>query len=135
MNAVAEVARNNGEKTGRLLPPVEYRFKPGNPGRPKGSRNKLGEAFVEALQQDFETHGVDAIEKVRTEKPDQYLKVIAQVIPKEIIHKVEDYDEYDDDTLAAEFLRVAGALQARAEDRRGDRAQKVIEGSASQLSD
>jgi hypothetical protein len=29
------------------------RFGPGNPG-PKGSRNKLGEAFIEALHDDFE---------------------------------------------------------------------------------
>ncbi len=31
----------------------------------------------------FATHGVETIEAVRTEKPDQYLKVVASILPKE----------------------------------------------------
>lgn len=62
------------------------RFVSGNigGGRPKGSRNKLGEAFIEAMYADFQKHGVSAIETVRTGKPDQYLKVVASILPKEI---------------------------------------------------
>jgi hypothetical protein len=57
----------------------------GNPkGRPKGSRNKLSEAFLAALYEDWEQHGVDVIETVRREKPDVYLKVIASILPKEL---------------------------------------------------
>src|SRR6185295_5269724 len=47
-------------------------------GRPKGSRNKLGEEFVAALHDSFLVHGKETIEKVREDKPDVYLKVIAQ---------------------------------------------------------
>lgn len=65
-----------------------YAFKPGqsgNPsGRPPGSRNKLGEAFIEAIYLDFQEHGAATIVKVRDEKPDQYLKVVASILPKEI---------------------------------------------------
>lgn len=81
--------RNNGQKT-KSVPPLEHRFKPGNPGRPKGARNKLGEAFIEALHDDFMQHGIAAIQTVRDEKPDQYLKVIASLLPKDINLNVND---------------------------------------------
>lgn len=57
----------------------------GNPaGRPKGARQKLGEDFLKAMQEDFATNGAAVISTVRDEKPDQYLKVIASILPKEI---------------------------------------------------
>lgn len=65
----------------------------GNPnGRPKGSRNKLGEDFVQKLQEDFSQHGAEVIEQVRAEKPDVYLKVISQILPKDVnvTHGLED---------------------------------------------
>jgi hypothetical protein len=55
----------------------------GNPsGRPKGARNKLSEAFLKALADDFETHGKDTIVKVRTGRPNEYLKIVAMALPK-----------------------------------------------------
>ena len=66
----------------------DTKFRPGQSGNPagrrKGVRNKLGEAFVKALHEDFDKHGIAAVERVRDEKPDQYLKVIASLLPKEI---------------------------------------------------
>jgi hypothetical protein len=57
----------------------------GNPaGRPKGARSKLGEEFLKAMLADFEQHGAVVISTVREEKPDQYLKVVASILPKEI---------------------------------------------------
>jgi hypothetical protein len=88
------------------------RFKPGNPGRPKGARNKLGEAFIQALHDSFNEHGPKTIETVRTEKPDQYLKVIASLIPTE--HRVtinDQFSEMTDDELA-ERVRVLTATLA-----------------------
>jgi hypothetical protein len=93
------MSRNNGENTGKPVPPVEHQFKPGNPGRPKGARNKLGEQFIEALQQDFEANGVAAIVKVRDEKPDAYLKVIASLMPKDLNINVNQFDGMTDDEL------------------------------------
>jgi len=62
-------------------------------GRKPGSRNKLGEAFIEALNADFEQHGEAVIAAVRIEKPDQYLKVIASILPREIAAQVTHHDD------------------------------------------
>lgn len=57
-------------------------FAEGNPGRPKGSRNKLSEAFLRVLADDFEANGTDAIERLRADSPAQYANVIAKLMPK-----------------------------------------------------
>jgi hypothetical protein len=50
-------------------------------GRPKGARAKLGEAFLAALQADFETNGEAVIARIRADKPEIYLTVIAKAFP------------------------------------------------------
>ena len=64
------------------MPSSDTQFKPGNPGRPKGSRSKLSEAFLKALSDDFEKNGLATVEKVREGKPDVYLNVIGKLMPK-----------------------------------------------------
>jgi len=81
-------------------------------GRPKGSRNKLGEVFVKALAEDFESHGVEVIATVRAEKPDQYLKVIASLLPKEVEIKRTSLDGLTDDELAAGLEAVRALIGA-----------------------
>jgi hypothetical protein len=75
-------------KTGRFLvghahaSPV-HRFLPGNsglPGRPKGARNKLSEAMIEDLFQDWKAHGIQAIRKCRETRPSDYLKIVAMIV-------------------------------------------------------
>ncbi len=126
------MAESTPEKLPAHLDPAKH-FKPGqsgNPaGRPKGSRNKLGEDFIHALQQDFEAHGVMAIQTVREKKPDQYLKVIASILPKDINLNVNALGEMSDDDLI-ERIRSLDAtirpfLASQGEDGigSGDRAQ------------
>lgn len=54
---------------------------PGGPGRPRGSRNKLSEAFIEAVCADFQKHGIAAIEAARAESPLGYVRMIAGLMP------------------------------------------------------
>lgn len=80
---------DNREKKQRNLKP----FKPGqsgNPkGRPKGARNRLGSQFLEALEADFNKHGAQAIAVVREKKPEVYMRVVADLLPKEANINVE----------------------------------------------
>jgi hypothetical protein len=77
MPETALVREEKRDEAGRfVVPPV-------SPGRPKGARSKLGEDFLKALQEDFTANGVAVIAKVREDKPDQYLKVVASILPKE----------------------------------------------------
>jgi hypothetical protein len=77
------------EKKLRNLKP----FQPGqsgNPkGRPKGARNRLGTQFLEALEADFKQHGPQAIALVREKKPEVYMRVVADLLPKEANINVE----------------------------------------------
>jgi len=52
-------------------------------GRVKGSRNRIAYKLIEALEKDFQEHGETAIKIARIERPVEYLRIIASVIPKE----------------------------------------------------
>ena len=104
-----DASRNNVKPTGPGNPPVEHQFKPGNPGRPKGSRNKLGEAFIEKLLEDFEAEGPAAIVRCRTEKPDAYLKVIASILPKEL--KISNESDLTDEQLIERIRQLDSVIR------------------------
>ena len=94
----------------------DTRFKPGdvpNPaGRPKGSRNKLGEAFLADLLADWSEHGPIVIQTVRADKPDVYLKIVASILPAQLNVKVSEIDELTDEQLARQLAHVIASLTA-----------------------
>ena len=109
----AAATLNNQPKT---IPLQLKPFQPGNTfgkGRPKGSRNKLGEDFLSALQADFSTHGVAVIQTVREERPHEYLKVIAGILPKELNVNTSRVEELSDDELADGIAALQSILAAQ----------------------
>ncbi len=82
--------------------PKTGRFLSGNSGggRPKGSRNKLGEQFLSALAEDFAEHGHEAIVACREAKPNEYVKIIAGLLPKEHLVQKNPVDKLSDEEIA-----------------------------------
>lgn len=94
------------EKTGRFVAGNS-----GNGGRPKGSRNKLGEQFIQDLYASWAEKGAETIETVRVERPHEYVKVVASILPKELNVNHSGLDEMSDEQLLRKFR----ALTAMAE--------------------
>lgn len=116
-------AKAKEEKADATAPADDKQIKPwlfkpgqsGNPaGRKKGSRNALGQAFIDALHDDFKANGVQAIKTVREERPHEYLKVVASILPKELNVRTDALDEMSDDDLAAILDAVRSAILAGA---------------------
>src|SRR4029453_9005423 len=64
-------------------------FKQGDPrkktgGRRKGSRDRIETKMLEAIARDFEEHGEEAIKICRLERPNEYLKLVASLLPREV---------------------------------------------------
>ena len=84
-------------------------------GRAKGARNKLSVAFLEAFASDFEENGAEVIKIVRMEKPAEYLKTAAYLMPKEFEITENHLMEVPDDELDVfiEYARRRIAERAR----------------------
>lgn len=102
-----DVMAERDDKTGQFLQGVS-----GNPtGRPKGARNKLGEAFIEDMLVDWEANGPAAIVKVRTERPDTYLKVVASILPRDLNVNINQTDHMTDEQLLERIRTIDAAIR------------------------
>jgi hypothetical protein len=81
-----------------LTAPKFEKGQSGNPGGQPASRQKLTTRFLNALLADFEVHGLQAIKECRETKPEQYVKVVASLLPKEVEIK-RPLDELNDQQL------------------------------------
>lgn len=80
-------------------------------GKPRETRNKLSNAFVQALLTSFNEKGVAVIERVIKEEPATYLKVIASVLPKEI-DITKSISDISDEQLADVIAALQSAISA-----------------------
>lgn len=98
-----------------LIQPGEVR----NPkGRPKGSRNKFAEKFVQDFLADWEKNGTIAIKKARRNDPVSYLRVAASLIPKDfnINHTNEEdltkmLEKFDDEELETILAAISTGIE------------------------
>jgi hypothetical protein len=88
-------------------PSPSTRFGVGNPGRAKqkGARDRMTAAFLTALADDFDKHGVQVVKKVRTDDPSTYLRVFANMVPKELEISRSVFDGVSDEDMA-EVIRI-----------------------------
>jgi hypothetical protein len=62
----------------------------GNPlGRPLGSRNKLSEAVIQDIAADWAIGGAETIARVRVTDPATYFRVVASILPKDVLVNVQ----------------------------------------------
>jgi hypothetical protein len=108
------MALNGRNALGRFV-----RGNSGGPGRPKGSRNRLGEEFLSDLYVDWMEHGASVIAEVRERNPVAYLRTVAGLLPQQVgITTVrEDVRTMTDEELARALLSAHEVLAAaQAED-------------------
>jgi len=105
-----------------------------NPGgKPIAAKNKLSNAFLNAMIRDFEESGESAIRASREKDPTGYLRVIAAVIPKDFnlndgqnaLERI--FDNLSDEQLAAFTAAVRMATGASITGKAGTKAKAAVE--------
>jgi hypothetical protein len=81
---------------------------PSGAGRPRGSRNRLAEAMVDDLYQDWISHGIQAITACREERPSDYLKIVAMIVLK--ASEDPNIDSEKRDAAIEQFIEDAGSV-------------------------
>jgi hypothetical protein len=95
------------------------------PGRPAGSRNKLGEAFVSDLAEAWQTHGKAALEKTAIEEPATFCRIVSALLPKQAEVDI-GVSVFADVANVVEAFRMASDLLGT-DPRRGVRRLKQID--------
>ena len=98
------------ENTGEVRADVLTRFQPGNPGKPKGVKHKLQEDFLKDVQAAWETSGPQAITDMIADKPGDFVKMVAALMPKEATLNIHDHSEMTDAELAERVRTLAAQL-------------------------
>ena len=73
--------------------------KPGGTNRSSRIKITLQARFLEVLEKDFQEHGLAVVHIVRTEQPTQYLKIIASVLPQELLIQEGVLEQMSDEEL------------------------------------
>lgn len=119
-----EVPTNNLPNVVQPVRDTKGRFLSGfkGPGRPKGAKSKISEVLLRTLADDFIEYGANALAELRQKDPECYFRIIAQLVPKQLLMKQEEQPDIDYASLTTEE-----ATQLLEEMQRRKFIQKAIE--------
>ncbi|MER9959608.1 hypothetical protein NKJ72_01440 [Mesorhizobium sp. M0045] len=75
------------------------------------AKKTLADGFLEAIRADFRAHGAGVIAEVRAEKPDQYLKLVLSVLPKDLSVNINNLDALSDDEIRQRIRGLEAVLR------------------------
>ena len=82
---------------------------------PKRAKKTLGDDFLAAVRADFRIHGAGVIAAVRADKPDQYLKIVLSVLPKDLpnglLVSINQLDGLSDDEIRSRIRGLEAVLK------------------------
>ena len=106
-----DIASLTGPRPGPLHD-TNGRFAKGNPGRPKGSRNRMTNQLALGLLGDMTLNQADNITKMRRWYFPQYVQLMARFIPREAARPRPDFADYAPDETQQVLAAARAALEA-----------------------
>ncbi|MER9602621.1 hypothetical protein [Mesorhizobium sp. M0243] len=97
--------------------------------RRKRAKKTLGDDFLAAVRADFRAYGAGVIAQVRADKPDQYLKIVLSVLPKDFDAKINQMDGLSDDEIRSRIRALEAVVKPFLEEP-GDVREDGISGAA-----
>ena len=113
--------------------PRTGRFLPGNAGRQAGARNRLTEMFWRDMVAAWEKRGRAAIEQTIAERPAEFLRIVARLMPREVDVTLDAYDDLSDDDIKRRFLAALAEARELGLDLELGLAQPACQGSTGEL--
>jgi hypothetical protein len=82
--------------------------------KPPGLREAIAKAFLDAFAEDLGRHAGSAIQRVREDKPTDYLRIAVSLLPKEWQNGALNLDDMSDEELSAALGEVRALIAAKA---------------------
>lgn len=78
--------------------------------RPGRAKKTLGDDFLAAVRADFRSHGAGVLAAVRADKPEQYLKIVLSVLPRDFNAAINGLDTLSDDEIRSRIRALESTL-------------------------
>ena len=95
-------------------------------GRAKGAKNRLSHAFLTALAEDFEQHGIETLKIARMEKPVEYIRIVAGLMPRELEIMDSRLTDLSDEELDVFIVKLRAQLRGAIAQDLGDGESQTI---------